>query len=292
MARIAPALFILLWSTGFIASKLGVADAEPFTFLAIRFVAVLAILIPVSALLSTAHLTGKERRDAALAGIMMHALYLGGVFVSLRHGMPAGLIAMIVSVQPILTAVAAGPLLGEMVTGRHWLGLALGLAGSFLVLLPRLSGTGLGVDAVTLSAALVALGGMTAGTLYQKRHATGIDLVGGTIWQYVGALAVIGPAALLFEQGDVRWTMEFAFALLWLVVVLSIGAIVLLMYIIRHNGVAKVTSLFYLVPATTALMAFAMFGESLNLLQLLGMVLVMIGVLLIRPAGTRSKVDD
>lgn len=290
LMRIAPVLFVLLWSTGFIGSKLGAADAEPFTFLALRFLLVLALLVPV-VLLGRRQARGwHERGHAMVAGTLIHGAYLGGVFWAIRHGMPAGVAALVVSLQPIVTAVLAGPLLGERLSARHWLGLALGLVGAVLILAPKLEravaagGSGSGIDAATVTATVLALAGITAGTLYQKKFAGRIDLVVGAVWQYVGALAVVGTGSLLLETRVVNWTPNFIFALGWLVVVLSIGAIFLLMLLIRQNAVASVSGLFYLVPAVTAVIAYFMFGETLDLVQTAGLVLATLAVLLIASA--------
>jgi drug/metabolite transporter (DMT)-like permease len=183
--------------------------------------------------------------------------------------------------------------LGEKLSGRHWLGLALGLAGALLILGPKLEGAGqglaTGINPQTITATVLALAGMTAGTLYQKRFAGGIDLVGGAVWQYVGALAVTGALALALESRTVTWSPKFVFALGWLVLVLSIGAISLLMLLIRQNAVSSVSGLFYLVPACTAVMAFLMFDEWLSSIQLVGMAMAMAAVLLIsvrKPAAS------
>jgi len=289
LLRLAPVLFVLLWSTGFIAAKLGRNGAEPFTFLAIRFILVLAIMVPVGVWLSRRSLTWTERWHALVAGGLIHGIYLGGVFSAVAYGMPAGVVALIVSLQPVATAIASGPLLGEVVTRRHWLGLFAGLVGSAMVLAPRLDLAASGITLTTVASTVIALAGITAGTLYQKRFATHIDIGSGAVWQYLGALALVGTGALAFETLEIRWTSEFIVALAWLVLVLSIGAISLLMVLIRENAVSRTTGLFYLVPVTTALMALALFGETLSLVQLLGMLLVTVAVLLIRPAPSGKR---
>ena len=182
LMRAAPLLFVVLWSTGFIGSKLGSSDAEPFTFLALRFLLVLAILLPVCLYMRRQAGGWHERGHAMVAGMLIHGVYLGGVFWAIRQGMPAGVAALIVSLQPILTSLLSGPLLGEKLSSRHWLGLALGLAGAFLILAPKLEqavGGGTGINAATIIATVLALAAITAGTLYQKRFATRIDLIVG-----------------------------------------------------------------------------------------------------------------
>lgn len=290
LMRVAPLLFVVLWSTGFIGSKLGSSDAEPFTFLTVRFLLVLALLVPVCLVMGRQAGGWHERGHAMVAGMLIHGIYLGGVFWAIRNGMPAGVAALIVSLQPILTSLLSGPLLGERLSSRHWFGLALGLAGVLLILAPKLeqavgtgtgTNTGTGIDAATIIATILALAAITAGTLYQKRFATRIDLVVGAIWQYAGALVLVGAGALLFEDRVINWTPKFIVALGWLTVVISIGAITLLMLLIRQNSVSRVSGLFYLVPALTAIIAYFMFGETLNLMQMAGLVLATVAVLLI-----------
>lgn len=278
-----PAVFVLLWSTGFIGAKLGLPHAEPFTFLAIRFALVVAILAGVA--VATRAPWPADRRlvgHLAVSGLLVHAVYLGGVFAAIHRGLPSGLTALVVGLQPLLTAVAAGRLLGERVSPRQWLGFGLGLVGVAMVLSTRLTGVrldGFGWDA--LAFALAALLGITAGTLYQKRFCTGMDLRTGTVVQYLAALAGCLPAALLFETMAVEWAGEFVFALGWLVLVLSMGAISLLMTLIRLGEAARVASFFYLVPPVTAVMAWALFNEELSPLALAGMGVAVAGVALV-----------
>jgi drug/metabolite transporter (DMT)-like permease len=287
LIRIAPALFVLLWSTGFIGTKLGASGAEPFTFLVLRFVLVLAILIPLAWMIGSRGLSWPERRHALIVGVLVHASYLGGVMWAMRAGMAANVAALIVSLQPVLTAVFAGLLLGETLAARHWTGLALGLAGTVMVVGPKLAMAGpaaLPVEtaAATVASAMIALFAITFGTIYQKRFASGLDLVSGAIWQYAGALAVVVPLSLLFETRHIEWTPGVIGALAWLVIVLSIGAMSLLMLLLRENAVSRTSALFYLVPGVTAVMAYVMFGESLTPLQLAGLVVVSIAVVLMQ----------
>jgi drug/metabolite transporter (DMT)-like permease len=284
LIRIAPALFVLLWSTGFIGTKLGAGGAEPFTFLVLRFTMVLALLIPFAWWVKARPLGPTERRHAIIVGVLVHAMYLGGVMWAMRAGMAANVSALIVSLQPVLTAVVAGALIGELITARHWLGLALGLAGTGLVVGPKLAGVASsGITTPTVVSATIALFAITGGTIYQKRFASGLDLVSGAIWQYAGALVAVLPLSLLFETRHVDWTPGVIAALAWLVIVLSIGAMTLLMMMIRENAVSRTSALFYLVPGVTALMAFVVFGETLTPLQLVGLVVVSIAVVLMQP---------
>lgn len=292
LMRLAPVLFVLLWSTGFIGSKLGASDAEPFTFLSVRFVFVLAIL-GVALLVTGRRARGwRQRGHSMVVGMLIHGVYLGGVFWSIRHGMPAGVSALIVSLQPVLTSVLSAPLLGERLSRRHWVGLVLGLAGALLILEPGLAGAlapGSGITGPNVFANVLALIGITASTIYQKRFAQGTDLLAGTVWQYVGAFLIIGAASFAFETQVIDWTPKFVFAMSWLVLVLSIGAVSLLMLLIRQNAVASVSGLFYLVPAVTSVIAWLMFGETLTLLQLCGLVLATLAVLMISGFGRPKR---
>jgi drug/metabolite transporter (DMT)-like permease len=275
-----PALFVLLWSTGFLAAKLGLPYAEPFTFLLLRFVAV-SLILAAGALIRQAPWPRSlvECRRLALAGVLIHGCYLGGVFKAISLGMPAGVAALIVGLQPLLTAALAARYLGERVRWRQWLGLVLGFLGVVLVVREKLALTA--ADAWGVLATLVALLGMTAGTLYQKRHMGGMNLITGSAVQFAAVAIVYLPIVLVFETGAVRWSGAFLVALSWLTLVLSIGAISLFYLMIRRGAAAKVASLFYLVPSVTALLAFGLFGETLNPLAILGMALAAVGVALV-----------
>ncbi|WP_245415026.1 DMT family transporter [Aureimonas flava] len=274
-----PAIFVFLWSTGFVGARYAMPHAEPFTFLSMRYALALLILLPAAALAlrGAAGVSAPRLAHAAFAGSLIHGLYLGGVFFAVRHGLPAGVAALVAGLQPLLTAVMAASLLGERVTARHWAGLAVGLFGVALVVAPKLgqaSGFGLG----QLAPALFAVAGISLGTVWQKRFVGSLDLRVGTAAQYVGALLPTLVAAHAFETMRVDWTGELVFALLWLTLALSIGAIFLLLYLIREGAVSRVASLMYLVPAVTALQTFVLFDEALTPVQLLGMALAAGGV--------------
>lgn len=279
-ARIIPALFVVLWATGFIGARYAMPWAEPFTFLWMRFAISIALLLFLVPVLRARPIGWNDAFHAGLAGIMMHAFYLGGVFWAVRHGLPAGLAGLIVGLQPMLTAVMAGAFIGETITRRHWLGLVVGLAGVAIVLSPKFAGIGSGVTPATVGAAVLAVIAMSGGTVWQKRFVARADLVAVTLCQYVGGLLVALPISLLFESGAITVNGELVFAMAWLVLVLSIGAIFLLMILIREGEVGRVASLFYLVPAVTALLAWLLFGETLNLVQLAGMAVTTFGVAL------------
>lgn len=280
LSRLAPALFVLLWATGFIGARYAMPHAEPFFFLFARFV-IAGVLLGGAALLAGAALRlDAGAGHAVVAGGLIHGIYLCGVFWAIRNGMPTGLSALIIGLQPLVTAVLAGLLLGDGITPRHWLGLAIGFAGVLIVLAPKLGAIGGGVTVATVTACLVAVLAIAAGTIWQKRFAGGQHLVAGTTWQYVGGAAVAGLGALAFETGRYEITAELVFAMAWLVIVLSIGAVFLLMYLIREGEVARVASLFYLVPAVTAVLAYLLFGETLTPVQMIGIAVTTIGVAL------------
>jgi drug/metabolite transporter (DMT)-like permease len=279
-----PVLFAALWSTGFIGAKFGLPHAEPFTFLFVRFALTLALLVPLVKLMASGWPAGwRLKGHIAVSGLLVHGAYLGGVFYGIYLGMPAGLTALLVGLQPLLTATLAGPLLGERISAIQWLGLALGLAGITLVLGSKLDPgamlfQGFGLDA--LACVLVALAGITLGTLYQKRFCTGMPLLSGTVVQYLAAGAVLGLGALLLEERSIEWTGTFILTMAWLVLVLSIAAILLLMALIRRGEASRVASLFYLVPPVTALQAWWLFDERLPLVALVGMAITIAGVVL------------
>jgi drug/metabolite transporter (DMT)-like permease len=276
---LAPALFVLIWSTGFIVAKFGLPYAPPLTFLLLRFIGVLVILLPLVLLLRAAWPVGKIGH-IAVAGILIQAGYLAGVWCAIGLGMPAGLSALIVGMQPLLTAFAAS-FVGESVRRRQWIGLVLGLCGVGLVVASKISLVGLSWQ--SLGCSMIALLSITAGALYQKRFCPHFDLRTGTIVQFAASALVVLPLAVYFEQLDwtlarVQWTPSFVGALLWSVLALSIGAIFLLFMLIRKSAATSVTSLMYMTPPTTAVMAWLMFGEKFSLLGALGMVVAVIGV--------------
>ena len=279
-SRAFPLVFVLLWSTGFIGARLGLPHTEPLTFLLIRYVAVIGCMTLVAlATRAPGPTTPKAWFHIGVAGLLLHGVYLGGVFIAISKGLPAGVTSLVVGVQPLLTAVGAGWLLQETVLKRQWLGLLLGLAGVGLVVFGKF-GSGFGINA--LWPAIAALLGITAGTLYQKRFCPPFDWRTGAIAQFLPTAVVTLVLAWLTESFRVEWTGEFVFALGWLVLVLSIGAISLLNWLIRHSDAVNIASLFYLVPPCTALVAWLLFDEAFTGVALVGMALTVWGVYLAR----------
>jgi drug/metabolite transporter (DMT)-like permease len=274
----APGVFVVLWASGFIGAKFGLPYAEPLTFLTLRM-AFVGLLIGIVVVLTRPPWPNRDGvLHSAVTGVFVHGLYLGGVFVALQQRMPAGVVALVVGLQPLLTATLANRWLGERVIPRQWAGLVLGMAGVALIVQDKAAGA---TTALGWTAAVVALIGITVGTLYQKHFGARIDWRPGFLIQYAAAGSVLALGALLFETCTIAWTAEFVFALAWLVFVLSFGAIWLLYFLIRRQASARVLSLFYLTPPVTALMGYAAFGERLEPLALVGMAVCVGGVFLV-----------
>ncbi|ABD07067.1 Protein of unknown function DUF6, transmembrane [Rhodopseudomonas palustris HaA2] len=280
-ARAAPAIFVVLWSTGFVGTKYALSGAEPLTYLAIRMVLVVALLAIIAAI-------GRPRwpnlagiGHSIVAGLLVHGVYLAGTAIAIAHSVPAGLSALIPGLQPILTSTLANRWLGERVTVQQWAGLALGLGGALMIMHNRTISGDAGWGWFASGCSLVAI---TVGTLYQKRFCGGIDWRAGNIVQYLAALAFFAAGAFLFETREVNWTAEFVLAVSWLAVVLSIGSIGLLYWLIRRSAATSVASLFYLVPAVTALMAFVLFDERLDAVAIAGMATCAAAVFLVNRA--------
>lgn len=283
-AALAPVAFVLLWSTGFVGAKYGLPYAEPFTFLALRL-AIAATLLGVAAALTGGRLTRAQLGRAAVTGLLMHATYLGGVFWAISRGTPAGVSSVVVSVQPVLVAALAVRLLGERLMARQWAGLAVGVAGVGLVVAPGLTGSTRDFPVEGLAACLLALLGGTLGTLWHKRHGDGIPLLWGTAVQYAAAAVVLALLSAATETQRIDWTGDFLAALAYLVVALSIGAVLLLLVLLRRGSASGVSSLYYLVPPATAVEAYLLFGEQLAAVSVVGIVVTCVGVaLVVRPA--------
>jgi drug/metabolite transporter (DMT)-like permease len=284
-AATAPMLFVLLWSSGFIGAKFGLPYIEPFTFLAMRMICVVLILAVIAVAVRARWPRGAEIGHSMAAGSMVHGLYLGGVFISISQGVPAGISALIPGLQPLLTSTLANRFMGEKVTRLQWTGLVLGLIGVLLVLHDRsVSGSGTWLGWL---ASLVSLLGITFGTLYQKRYCGPIDWRTGNLVQFVAAGGLFWIGAFVFETRVIHWSGPLVFALAWLVLVMSIGAVALMYWLIRRSAATGFASLFYLVPAVTALLAYAMFGEKLDVVSIAGIVICAVGVVMANRGGAR-----
>jgi drug/metabolite transporter (DMT)-like permease len=275
----ASALFIFFWASGFVSAKYGFPYAEPFTFLSLRFLVAIAILWPLTRLWRVDWPSGAAAwTHVIVAGLMVQTIYLIGVFYGIYLGIATGVIALIVGLQPLVTGALAAPVLGEHVSMRQWSGLALGFAGLGLVVADKVDfaqGQSWGV-----AFGLLGLTGITLGTLYQKRYCASADIRAAVVIQNTASFAVIAPLAFLAETRRVDWTGEFLFALLWSSIGLSVIAIALYYVLVRRGAAARVTSLIYLSPPTTALMGWLMFGETFGLVALAGMAVAVAGVAL------------
>jgi len=284
LLRIAPALFIVIWASGYVVAKYAAPHAEPMTFLLWRFLGTAVLMLALAVLARARWPSARDAAHLAVAGIGMHACYLGGVWVAISQGMPAGISALIVNLQPVLTAALAS-FVHERVSGRQWAGVGLGFGGVLLVVWRKLleSEAPLMMPTVLCVFALLS---MTAGTLYQKRYVPQFDLRAGQVIQAVASIVVLLPVALVFESFRIAWNAQVVAAMLWSVLVLTGGGISLIFLMLREGKATTVTSYMYLVPAVAAVMAWLMFGETLSPLALLGMVVSLLGIWLVarRPA--------
>ena len=283
LLTLAPGLFVLIWSTGWISARFAAPYADPLTFLSVRYALAGALLAVLCVASGVVWPRGKAAAHAALSGVLLHAIYLGGVWWAISKGLPAGISGLIAAVQPILTAFLAPRLAGETIPLRHWLGIVLGFGGILMVLGPKLaglSGAALSSQLVPLGINVVAMISVTLGTFYQKRFIAAGDLRAVTVLQYAGALAITLPIAWLTEPMRIAWNLSMVLNMAWAVLALSIGAIGLLLMLIRQGAVSRAAALIYLVPPTVALEAFLLFGETLNGLQMVGMAVTAFGVAL------------
>jgi drug/metabolite transporter (DMT)-like permease len=282
--RYAPALFILIWASGYVVAKFAAPHAEPMTFLLWRFLGTVVLMVALAAAAGARWPPLGDVVHLAVAGIGMQAAYLGGVWVAISQGMPAGISALIVNLQPVLTAALAF-LVHEQVSKRQWLGVGLGFGGVVLVVWQKVVTAGVPLMVPTLLC-IFALISMTGGTLYQKRRVPHFDLRAGQAIQAMASIVVMLPFALAFESFRIEWNGPVILAMLWSVVVLTGAGISLIFLMLRQGRATTVTSYMYLVPAVTALMAWAMFGELLSPLALLGMGVSLAGIWLVAGRGS------
>ena len=279
LERFAPTLFVLLWSTGFVGAKYGLPYADPFIFLAIRILIASILLFALAKAMKMPVCIGRGAiARSGLIGFFLHACYLGGVFYSIAQGLPAGVAAVVTSLQPVLVSVFAVKVLGEQLRLRQVIGLLIGLIGVILVLGPSIDAQ---IPAPAIIAILTALIGSTSATLLQKKMGSDIPLLSGTAYQYLFSGCILGIIALATQETTINWTLRFTVAFIWLILVLSVGAILLLLWLLNSGSAAKVSSLFYLVPPATAIEAFFLFGEKVNTQGFLGIGITALGVWLV-----------
>ena len=277
--------FIVVWASGYVVAKLAATDAEPLSFLLLRYAGVCA-LMAVLALAGRAQWPrGRDALHIAVAGVLIQALYLGGVWVAIRMGLSAGVAALIVNLQPVLT-VCLSFWTGERVTRRQVLGVAIGFAGVLLVLAAKLTATAAvsaasGTLGAPLAICFAALLGSTIGVLYQKRYVPSFDLRSGQVIQFAAAIVVTLPFAWWFESFTIRWTGAVIIAMAWSVFVLSGIGISIMFFLLRQGSVTRLTSAMYLVPGLTAVLAWLMFGETLGWNVMAGMLVSLFGVYLV-----------
>jgi drug/metabolite transporter (DMT)-like permease len=279
LSKIAPLLFVALWSTGFVGAKYGLPYADPFIFLAVRVLIAAVILFAVAAIMKSSIAIGASAitRSSAI-GFFLHACYLGGVFFSISKGLPAGVAAVVTSLQPVLVSLLAVKVLGEQLRGRQIVGLVLGLIGVVLVLGPSFEAS---IPVSGVIGILVALVGSTTATLLQKKIGADVPLIAGTAYQYLASGLILAIAAVATGGTHIQWSGKFILAFIWLIAVLSVGAILLLLWLLNQGSAASVSSLFYLIPPATALEAFFLFGEKVNTQGFLGIGITALGVWLV-----------
>ena len=284
-----PWVFVLIWSTGFVVARLGMPHAPPMSFLALRYALSLLCFVGWIVLAGVEWPRGREQwGHLAVVGVLIHAAYLGGVWSAVKAGIGAGTVALLVGLQPVLTAIwsalTTSATTQARVSARQWCGLLLGLAGLVLVVWPKLGGGE--VTAWNLALAVFALLGITVGTLYQKRFVAPCDVRSASAVQLLAAFLVTLPLAAL-EAEPIVWHPHLIGAMAWSVLVLTLGGSSLLYMLLQRGAATRVTSLMYLVPPCTALMAWALFGESFTPPMLFGMFLTVSGVALVVRAPVR-----
>ena len=286
----APSLFVVLWSTGYISARLGLPYAEAGTFLMMRF-ALAAIFMAAFVVASRAPLptSFREWAHCAVVGALVHGLYLYGGFASIQEGLTPTTIAVVVGMQPVITAVLIAPILGEAVDIRQWGGFFLGTVGVVLVIVANFTSIGFGSGAPAVFLSLICVLSISVGTLYQKRFCASVDLRSGTMIQLIMAAVMMWGISSWFETGHVEWTGTFVFALLWSVLVLSVGAYTLLWWLVRRKTATNVVSLFFLMPPVTAVFDWLLFDQRVSLITLMGIVIAVAGIVIVIRYGPPSS---
>lgn len=282
-SKLIPWVFVWIWSTGFIAAKYGLAFAEPFTLLMYRnFLTLLLLFFIIHVKKSPWPNSKLQFAHLMVVGVLIHGVYLGGVFQAIQWGMPAGLSSMVIGLQPLGMALMAGIILKEQVSKRQWIGLIIGLIGLYLVLFDRIDLTNEllfdGFSIWAVFAVIASLLAISIGAVYQKRFCNDMDLISGTWVQYFSALLLCAFISVFFEAGDIAWTKPFILTLAWQVLALSVGAIFLLMTMIKQGAAAKVGSYFYLVAPLVTVQAWFLFDETIGISALAGIILISFGV--------------
>ena len=278
----------MLWSTGFVVARYGTRDAGPLTFLCVRMFIASALLWLIAKAMRAPRMERADWSSAAVVGIFMHATYLGGVFVAIDHGLPSGLTALIAGLHPVATSVTARIFLGEQLNRKQIFGVFLGLLGVGAVVIEKLDATNGGVTAVAMVAMAISILGLTVGTLVQRALGKEMPLLRGTATQYLASGLVLAVASGVSENWQVKLTTHTIFSMAWAVVVLSIGAVLIMMVLLARHNATKVSSLFFLTPALSTIEGAVLFGERLGLLAVTGLVIAIYGV---RLTMQSTKVD-
>ena len=276
--RLSPWIFVALWSTGFVVARYSTDNADPLLFLAVRMVLAAGLLLIFATVTNAPRMPRKLVAPSALVGLFMHAVYLGGVFVAISRGLPSGLGALIAGIHPVVTSVAGRVLLGEKLRRSQWLGVVLGVVGVVVVVADKLRVGSNDVTTFALVAMVCSVIGMSTGTLIQRAKARSMPLVRGTAVQYLSSGIVLGIATAIFEDGRFELNLEMSLALAWSVLVLSLAAVLLMMLLISRHSAARVSSLFFLTPALSALEAAVLFSERLSGLAIVALVVALAGV--------------
>lgn len=289
MALFLPLLFVFLWSTGFVVAALVSPYSEPMSILTLRFVLAAIVLLGFGLVAKGKWPNGTRLVKIIISGILIHGLYLCGVFWGVKQGMPAGVSALLTGLQPLVTAIAASPLLGEQIKTRHWFGLVIGLVGCALVVAPKLTFTGEGITVPGIATHIIAVLGIGLGSIYQKKFVGQMDFKTEPGIQLLGGLAVALPVALMTESFIFEPSLSLLVGYLWMTIILSCGAFTLLMYLLQYGEASKVASLFYLVPVCAAIQGYLLFGDLLTPIQIVGMVVTAGAVLLVSSFGNGAK---
>ena len=276
--RLSPWIFVALWSTGFVVARYSTDNADPLLFLAVRMVLAAGLLLVIATVTKAPRMPRELVVPSALVGLFMHAIYLGGVFVAISRGLPSGLGALIAGIHPVVTSVAGRVLLGEKLRRSQWLGVVLGVVGVVVVVADKLRAGSSDVTTFALVAMVCSVIGMSTGTLIQRAKARSMPLVRGTAVQYLSSGIVLGIATAIFEDGKFELNLEMSLALAWSVLVLSLAAVLLMMLLISRHSAARVSSLFFLTPALSALEAAVLFSERLSGLAIVALIVALAGV--------------
>ncbi len=274
----APAIFVALWSTGFVVARYATKDAGPLTFLGVRMFIAAALLWLIATVMRAPRMTRDAWSAASIVGVFMHAAYLGGVFVAIDHGLPSGLTALIAGLHPVATSLAARVFLREQLTRKQIFGVCLGLIGVLAVVIEKLQDANGGVTKTAMIAMAISISGLTIGTLVQRALGKEMPLLRGTATQYLASGVVLAVASGFSEQWQFSLTRYTVFSMLWAVVVLSLGAVLLMMTLLARHTAAKVSSLFFLTPALSTIEGAILFDERLGALAVVGLVIAIIGV--------------